>query len=364
MSQLKQKALNYIKAGALDNDDYERVQKIIIINLFSFVGMSITGVLAITAAFAGNQVLASVLFVASAVFALARLSLSRFGNDDLAASTILYILYLLMFYLIYSGGVEGTGPLWIFIVAPVSLFLKGLKKGLVNIAFFLLITCTLLFYPDNQFLGADYSTLFKTRLIYSFLTITFLSGCYELSRKQSYQYVKDLSREYEELSKYDPLTGVSNRRSATAKLENEQRKTFEGSVPLSIILCDVDHFKAVNDEFGHETGDQVLIQLAKLLSDSLRQEDLVARWGGEEFLLILPGTDREGAHAIAEKIHRRLAESALKVSDRVLSITISMGLAEVTGDEDIKTAIALADKYLYQAKKAGRNRTCSQEELV
>ena len=105
-----------------------------------------------------------------------------------------------------------------------------------------------------------------------------------------------------------------------------------------------------------------MVELATLLSSSLRKQDLVARWGGEEFLLILPGTDGKAARHIAEKIHRRLAESTMTLAGKDVNVTISMGYAEVGIDEDIKAAIAVADKYLYQAKSAGRNRTCGQEE--
>jgi diguanylate cyclase (GGDEF)-like protein len=362
MPAVAQAVINYFREGTLESHNNETNQKIIIVNLFSFVGMTLTGVLAISSTFSGHFLVATSLYISSAIYFFARINLTRFSRVDSSASIILYSLYLLIFYLVYSGGVESTGPLWIFLVAPVSLFLKGLKQGLISIAVFLLVVCTILFYPSDVLLQADYTHIFKTRLIYSFLTITFLSACYEFSRQQSYQYVKDLSRKYEELSKFDPLTGVSNRRSATSKLEREQRRVLQKEAPLSIILCDVDHFKAVNDEFGHEAGDQVLVELATLLSSSLRKQDLVARWGGEEFLLILPGTDGKAARHIAEKIHRRLAESTMTLAGKDVNVTISMGYAEVGIDEDIKAAIAVADKYLYQAKSAGRNRTCGQEE--
>jgi len=360
MMTIKQGLLSYLRKGIFVNDSHEMSQKITIIKLFSFVGMTITAMLAITACLNNNLLLATALFFASIIFFLAHHILVTLRYVDASASIILYSLYLLMFYLVYSGGVDNTGPLWLFMVAPVSLFLKGLKEGLVSIGIFLLVVCTLLFYPENGLLSTLYTTSFKLRLIYSFLTITFLSGCYEYSRQQSYQHVKELSRKYEKLSKYDPLTGVSNRRDATNKLEYEQRRITLNNKKLSIILCDVDHFKRVNDEFGHEVGDQVLVQLAELFSSLMRQRDLVARWGGEEFLIMLPDTDSKGANLVAEKIHQGLADLTMNFSGAKPRVTISIGIAEVSASDDIKKAIGLADKHLYEAKNSGRNRTCGE----
>jgi len=359
MMNIRQGLLTYLRKGMSVSDSHEISQKIIIIKLFSFVGMSITGILAVTAHLNDNVLLATALYFASMIFIFAHHILITFRHIDTSASIILYSLYLLMFYLVHSGGADNTGPLWIFMVAPVSLFLKGLKKGLVSIGLFLLVIATLLFYPNNELLDTLYTPSFKLRLIYSFLTITFLSGCYEYSRLQSFQHVKDLSREYEQLSKYDPLTGVSNRRDATNKLRHEQRRIAQNQKKLSIILCDVDYFKRVNDEFGHEIGDRVLVQLADLFSSVIRQRDLVARWGGEEFLIMLPDTDVRGANLVAKKIHQGLADLSMDFSGAKPRVTVSIGIAEVNAGDDIKKAIGQADKHLYEAKSCGRNRTCS-----
>jgi len=352
--------LSYLRTGILDSDSHEKSQKIFTINLFGFVGMAITGTLGVVASLNDNALVAIALFISSSIFLLSRYCLAKFRNIDSSANIILYSLYLLMFYLVHSGGVDNTGPLWIFMVAPVSLFLLGLKNGLVSIGIFLFITSIILFYPNNELLSTYYSQSFKLRLIYSFLTTTFLSGCYEYSRHQSYSHLKDLSQQYENLSKYDPLTGVSNRRDATNKLEVEQRKISLNKKKLSIILCDVDHFKRINDEFGHEIGDQVLVKLAERFSQLMRQQDLVARWGGEEFLIMLPDTNVAGAQLVAEKIHASLTGLTMNIIDTVPEITVSMGIAEVKAEDDIKKTISLADQYLYEAKNSGRNRTCSE----
>ena len=126
MMTIQQALLSYLRKGIVASDSHEISQKIIIIKLFSFVGMTITGTLAVTAYLSGNLLLATALIFASVIFFLAHHILVTLRYIDASASIILYSLYLLMFYLVYSGGVDNTGPLWLFMVAPVSLFLKGL----------------------------------------------------------------------------------------------------------------------------------------------------------------------------------------------------------------------------------------------
>jgi len=356
MEFLKKLLLSYLNTGVSSDKYDETNRKILIINLFGLVGMSITGSLAIVATLNKNFTLALVLFIASFIYYLSRHIQNVSRNYKLSSAIILYSLYLLMFYLVYDGGVNNTGPLWIFMVAPVSLFIRGLKNGLIDIGIFLLVICTLLFYPNEAFLTTTYDTDFKLRLIFSFLTVTFLSAFYEYSRQQSYQFMLEVSQKFEQLSKIDPLTQLSNRRDAIAKIEYEQRRISRNNSQIGLILCDVDHFKLVNDNYGHEAGDIALIKLAKFFKQHIRQQDTVARWGGEEFLFILPDTNAEQAIIFANKLHQLMHDFSIIYLKSKINITVSMGVHEVNGENGIQDAISIADKYLYQAKEAGRNK--------
>ena len=322
-----------------------------LISLFALVGMYITAVMGVVGFFSNNIVLTSALFLASFVYFIGYYIYKKFKNIELCSTLIIYSLYLFMFYLVYSGGVENTGPLWIFIVAPVSVFIHGLKRGLVNLALFLAIISVIMFLlPENAF-QATYTTAFKLRLIYSFLTVTFLSALYEYSRDQSYKQTLELSEKYHQLAHFDPLTQLSNRRDALRILKHEQARIRRNNEPLSVILCDVDHFKKVNDKYGHNAGDAVLVELSKILSDNIREQDCIARWGGEEFLFILPQTLAINAHVFAEKIHEKMQTFVVNYEGEKIKVTISMGIEQLNGDQSIDEVINSADKYLYQAKK-------------
>jgi diguanylate cyclase (GGDEF)-like protein/PAS domain S-box-containing protein len=161
----------------------------------------------------------------------------------------------------------------------------------------------------------------------------------------------DLMRAHERLALTDPLTELLNRRGGLKALTREFHRSRRAKSPLSLVLCDVDRFKVVNDTHGHATGDEMLRILARRLSSEVRGSDLVVRWGGEEFLLGLPDTSLAGARACADRV--RIAVAGLEMpSGRV---TVSAGIAEVSVAEDLDHALARADASLYVAKAEGRN---------
>lgn len=157
----------------------------------------------------------------------------------------------------------------------------------------------------------------------------------------------------------DELTGVYNRRyldeQMTARLAEAQRYT----APFSIGLVDIDHFKRVNDTYGHQAGDKVLAETAGLIRRQMRKEDLLARYGGEEFAVMLPHTDRLGAAILAERVREAIAEHDFVTPAATINITISMGLASFPLDEaaDDAELLKIADTRLYEAKAEGRNQT-------
>ena len=126
--------------------------------------------------------------------------------------------------------------------------------------------------------------------------------------------------------------------------------------PVALLLCDVDHFKRVNDEHGHAVGDEVLIAMSRLLGHNLRDGDVLARWGGEEFLALMPASPLDNACAVAERIRAAVHATPVDVGTASLTITLSFGVAQVHGAADLQAAIARADKALYEAKNGGRNR--------
>jgi len=154
----------------------------------------------------------------------------------------------------------------------------------------------------------------------------------------------------------DELTGLLNRTAMERDLANELAQTGRTGRKFTIAVVDADHFKRVNDEYGHGFGDHVLETLADRFVESLRPRDQVYRYGGEEFLLLLPDTPLDTARPVLERLRRRAAQSEISDSEVTTSVSVSVGATEVSGNDEIKAAINRADKALYTAKESGRNR--------
>ena len=156
----------------------------------------------------------------------------------------------------------------------------------------------------------------------------------------------------------DPLTELMNRRHFFELAERELEQTRRSSRPLSFIMLDIDHFKEVNDNYGHLIGDLALIKLAKLLKQQLRKVDFCGRYGGEEFILCLPDTPASGALEVAERIRNEVSQISIEAAkDHPLTFTISLGIAENKNDKNVEDILKRADSALYNAKESGRNQT-------
>lgn len=159
----------------------------------------------------------------------------------------------------------------------------------------------------------------------------------------------------------DPLTKLANRRSALIRLQKEHARHDRDDTPLSLVLIDLDGFKQVNDRHGHEAGDTVLQQVAARLSLHCRDTDLAARWGGEEFLVLLPGATLQRAGRVAESLRAGMAAEPLHCGTAWVRQHFSAGVAELIPGESIQDLIARADVALYSAKRAGRNRVVAAD---
>ena len=163
----------------------------------------------------------------------------------------------------------------------------------------------------------------------------------------------DANSRLEKLSTTDGLTGLCNRARLNQVLEHELHSHLRYGKPCSLIMIDVDHFKAVNDTYGHQVGDSILNEFANILSEGTRVTDTVGRWGGEEFLVVCPDTDAAAAFALAEKLRKLIESHAFRITE---SKTGSFGVASFDADETFETAISRADTALYRAKHNGRNK--------
>lgn len=179
----------------------------------------------------------------------------------------------------------------------------------------------------------------------------------ELERLVS-EKTQDLERANEQLKQLsirDPLTQTLNRRGFTEYAEREMSKFARTQQSFCLILLDIDHFKQINDTYGHELGDKILIEISKLIHGALRQGDIMARWGGEEFIILLPNTELTNAAIVADKVRQLLSKSNIQSVKQALQVTFSAGISEIAEGQSLDQCIKQADMMLYEAKQNGRN---------
>lgn len=172
-------------------------------------------------------------------------------------------------------------------------------------------------------------------------------------------YVITVTRAHKSLARMattDSLTGLFNRRHMIALTEKELARHHRHPSNLTLMLMDIDHFKQINDQYGHDIGDRVLNAVSHSLKSSMREQDFIGRWGGEEFLAVLPETDLDQAAASAERIRKAIQALVIDNDGNKVSVTLSIGITLYRAEEVLSNAIARADHALYEGKSAGRNR--------
>jgi diguanylate cyclase (GGDEF)-like protein/PAS domain S-box-containing protein len=172
-------------------------------------------------------------------------------------------------------------------------------------------------------------------------------------QKKYLQSLETINKLLEKQAKTDALTGIFNRMKFDEILAKEIQRSKRNRVPLSLIICDIDHFKIINDQYGHQAGDKVLKRLTRLISTNIRSIDFFARWGGEEFVILSPGTDINGAEILAEKIRKKVESHIFSDPEH---LTLSFGVASYRTGDNAAKLINRADEAMYEAKENGRNR--------
>lgn len=212
-------------------------------------------------------------------------------------------------------------------------------------------TCSYRLTIENEFLG---EIIFGRRRRFSADELASLehllcSLLYPLRNALQYQRMVRCAR-------LDPLTGLQNRVSFSGELERHVQLAHRHHTPLSLVVIDMDHFKAINDNFGHAFGDEALRVLAARVTECMRTSDCVYRYGGEEFVLLLPNTELDGAHQLAERVRETLEADPVSYGDKEVFVTLSLGVAQLKGRERGDQLFERADQALYRAKSDGRNR--------
>ena len=278
------------------------------------------------------------------------------GNNMLTSTLIVFIMGGLCIFLFYSGGINKTGPLWYFIFPLFALFIQRLWTGLLSIILLFLITVFIYVVEPFGFDAATYEPIFIERLLAVYMAMAAICFFYVYTRTSSELLMSNISRNYQQMANTDELTRLANRRYMREVLTREMSRAIRFNRPFSVIIFDLDHFKEINDNYGHDAGDEVLLVITSILADILRTQDICARWGGEEFLIMLPETDLGGAQQVAERLRLAMEQYPINYQQQDLKVTLSAGCSEFRLDESLDECLKRSDDNLYQAKKEGRNR--------
>jgi len=269
----------------------------------------------------------------------------KYKNIDTLATISIFLFGSIFIVAIFDELPEDKSSLiWLSVVPALIFIMKG-RRGIYWSLGYLLIHFTFILASGK----INVNALMDTYLSYLIVSVIFYF----------YAWMSEHYREvWESIARTDSLTGTLNRVAFEDILSKEIKEARRLGRHLSLIIFDVDNFKSINDNFGHLFGDRVLKKVANIVRENLREGDILARWGGEEFIILLPNTDLERAVTVAEKLRRRL-HSYRFMND--LIVTASFGVTQLENDDDVVRLVMKADKALYTAKRNGKNRV---ESLV
>ncbi|GAA5135383.1 GGDEF domain-containing protein [Thalassotalea piscium] len=348
----KEKWKKHVSIEAANNADYKR-------RLFSFIAMAIIAVTVLSSLVISNHQIYPLILTITLIFSFFSILivlLFYLKTKALYQAIVIasFIIFMLIILLVYSGGKDNTALYWLMFSPLVAYSTLGIYKGSALLVAILISILTLLYGPDIG--QAVYGDTEKSRFLGSYCIVILFAYINEYFRSQSFATLNTISLEQREKANSDSLTGLPNRRFIDSCLVPKILGEQESFLPMAVIMADIDYFKAINDNFGHDAGDKAIIHVATIAKSKVRNSDIVARFGGEEYLLFFPKTSLDNALVIAEQIRTNLANTPLKIEENTIPMTASFGVAEVNNINYLEQAIKLADQKLYQAKQSGRNR--------
>lgn len=335
-------------------DEADQICRVTI--LFNLVAITFIGLFGALALYNGERNYAMVLM---GVLIIALVNIACFliwrHMQQLVLTTCLgYLVFCL--YLQISGGQNNSGILWHYVYPIMVYYIAGLRLGCLCAGLLIASETLLMQFDRMPFYQARYSTEFEMRFLCSMTVMAIMGAMLEHSRSKAQKSLMLLANRLRHASQTDELTGLPNRRALQELLQDLSVCAESTKRDFVVLLCDIDHFKGVNDQYGHAVGDQALRHLARNLSAVIRKSDSLARWGGEEFMLVLPNTDLISGIIMAERLRTSAEEHPLVTETGIeVRLTLSCGLANWLECKNLNQLFSLADDRLYQAKAAGRN---------
>ncbi|MGM0633162.1 MAG: GGDEF domain-containing protein [Pseudomonadota bacterium] len=286
------------------------------------------------------------------VCVLATLAYFRRSRQLLITSWIVVaVVVAVMLVFIHMADGRSYSLMWITLLPPVTFFLLGRRAGAWICAGVFLYIALFVYLRLPHWTPAEPGLGTWLNTVEILTAHWFLFRLYEKSRAEAFA-------ELEHLSETDKLTGLLNRSRLDAVLQQELERHHRSGQPLTVVLCDVDHFKQFNDEFGHLTGDRILGDIAGFLRTHMRAIDICGRWGGEEFLIICPDTPAPAAHRIVDRLRAAAREQGMSGD---IPVTLSFGIATLEREESAEQLLRRSDRAMYEAKRGGRDQVVLAE---
>lgn len=313
-----------------------------------------------------SYILPLVNFIISISAALALYSLivkNRFYFSAYFATTALFT-FLVIFT--YFANNESFALVWTLCYPLFVIPILGIRKGMIMVVVFYSAILPMAYLGIGEWDYGFWDVKGFVRFTIASLLVVYTTYFFEMSASSAYKTILEIREKekihlmkLEALSVTDQLTGLRNRRYFDDNFVIERQKIKRYDNKLCLIMVDIDHFKQINDEYGHQVGDIVLKEFSTLLQENIRQTDLLSRWGGEEFIILLPETSLDNAVSLAEKIRVAINEGAFS---KIGKLTASFGVSKVDPDSDSnRESFYQVDQALYQAKHQGRNRVVAYE---
>jgi diguanylate cyclase (GGDEF)-like protein len=344
---------------ATDFEDLQDSRNHLQYRLFFWIGSGYIALFALVNLIDNRLDLARVLGLMLVVFVIVNIFLLKTSNLRLAGNLYTAALVYLVWYLVWHGGVSQTGPLWVYPIIVVTIANQGARGGMVLAGILVLISFTMMKFGFPLSPQVDYDPVFQNRFLATMTALVVLTWGIEFSRDRAYRILHGFSQRLEQASLTDQLTGLLNRRGLESQFNAEAGRFSRTGKTFSMLLIDLDDFKAVNDGFGHNAGDQVLRDLGAMMQQQIRHMDTLARWGGEEFVILLSHATHEDAIKAAEKLRYNI-ESFDEFTDHGLpQMTVSIGVTTYTDGMGLIEMTDIADRALYTAKNTGKNQVYS-----
>ena len=304
----------------------------------------------------GNELLVIPLCLVALVAAGGIIWVKGVGDGRPSLFAVSFALMALGGYLLLVRCVPGNGSLfWFLLYPPMLMLCLGLRYGTLLFVIFYFFLLVMFVTPAACFLTEDYSAATRSRFLVAMLGAFAFSWLAEYARIRTYRALVEAIHRLEHDSLTDSLTGLGNRRDFYNSLARIKANALRSGRPFAIAFIDADHFKTVNDRHGHHVGDEVLRHVADLVTEHLRPMDRIFRWGGEEFVILMPGTSLDEARLVGERLRRLVETNPYFHEGSRIPLTISLGVSSGPPESDVQEHVDHADRNLYEAKALGRN---------